>query len=578
MAKAKPPLPPGDDSTMEDAPPAPSQVPGSGNPTMPTQGDVMTGQPKGVTFAGLSPNPADAQDPRSRALANNPLTEAEGDQLPPVATLPPGVIPVDQFIAGRTGKTTSLGQGYRNFAGVVADGAGRIASGAERLVGLLPQGAASPIDPLNAIGPMIRGAARAAVPPTPTEMGRNIGLGATAALTGGLGAIPAGLAVAGGGILGGAAGGAVDTGTAQGGLQGGLQSVVPSILAGVTTGVTTKINELGGLRSAWDYARGVGAKQAAQQQTAADGQRLVSSLKSIPKLQYSPQPGAPPQPVFGSAKTVEDLRALAFDPVPGGELSQGQAILGNVMDTVDSQIKGVLGDAASTPRFLNPLHGVDGVPSEVSAPTYLPWDDARANLTRLGRMKAGDKTGELAQAYQESIRALQGKLSVLDPSGKAVGAFNQGQAVYEAGTATLNLLRKVLKVNKDTGSTELDTGQLFKSLSTAAAGRKGIAARLGYDGYQILSQVRPGWQPGTADVLAPQGGTIPLAGQIGQSVPGVSGAMQFGRGLTPPRFAGNVGPLPIGPAARAGLAVGPAAASGLITPELQGLPLPGRSQ
>ena len=409
-----------------------------------------------------------------------------------MASLPPGVIELEDAIRGQIGLSANAGkppaeQMYEDY----------VASPLTKLVSrVAPQ---NPFQMPSSFDPSApsTGVAKMIVPQNLTEAGiaaATAGAGGLVGKVGMTGAKAAGMRIF-GATLGGAAGkaaeeGEVSTGTlARGAGQGALAGVT-----GETIG--TGIN----------YARKVGMERALAKRDALDAGKVGQALQGNLKLKG----------VFGDVPpTPEGLRNLALgttpDPRnPGKVLGVGEARLKGYMDQQESivlsQLQQYKQRTGTDALFVDPL----------TPGSHISYDEARKALSKLGELSthksatvAGrDMTrGELKQLYAETVRAYQQKLSQVDP--KALQAFNDGQGVWEAGTTTLKLLSDAFK-KKTAGRVGFNTERLHDILGDR---EKMLTNKLGVQGFNDLATaLRLEGRMGQKDVLSPTGMAANLAG------------------------------------------------------------------
>jgi len=510
----------------------------------------------------------------------------------PAEAMPPGYVSAEDFLARRAGLSGSgiasaVTRGYKAVAepvtNILASGIAShpLAQGAQAGASWLTQGAVpQPADPreivkyagsqvplLNKLtgespvpagmGPAQFGA-EAIIPQTPTQaaiMAATGGAGGLAARAG-LGAWGAAGTRLGGSILGGAAGGAVDEegSPVLGALTGAAQG-----LLGEAVGAGVSI------------ARHAGVERATRIAQQADAVNVATAVGQIPRLQG----------VFAGMKNSKDLYDLALGEVqlPSGKItSQGLAKLSAAQEQNAAQIKALLEKRppgpdypvnpntmyGSEPPFRDPkIEGMragrfpDPLGKDPRNMEYLPWDEARLNLSKLREMAFPDTRSnplaptveglELKERYAKALRTFREYLTNYDETGQAVKLFEEGRQQYGAGRKVLDFLAEAFKRAGAKGPIEFNSDRLMKELNL---GRVEYAKALGMDGYQLLQRiVGRGEGPGYRDVFTPTGALAKISEMI--PLPGPAYArMRIGM----PELVGD--PLKMAPMARTAIDLG----------------------
>ena len=388
---------------------------------------------------------------------------------------------------------------------------------------------------------------------TPTQAGIMAGT----ALTGGAAqaARLPGLMQAGSRVMGATAGG-MGGGLAEDGARGGLVGAASGLISG-------GLGE--GIGATADYLRQVGVERAKRAVQADDARKMGEAIERIPKLKG----------VFGGIRDSAGLEDLAKGAeirkfADGREkvMLKGYARIADYVEQQDAAVQQMLQKAQQqygrTYQFPNALE-----PGK-----YTTWDEARHQLSELGRKAFGGIKGQpleptiagvdSKQLYAETSRLMKAQLQLADPSGAALQAFNDGQGVFEAGRYLLkDVLRPAFK-SKTMGvvgfNSEVVQGKL-------ADGRVKAMQKLGSDGFATVAPaVRLTPQTmGQADVYQPTGAAAALAGVV--PLPGAAYArVHVGRpALVSP---GGVNPLAMSPGSRQGIAMG---VDQLVGPGIQAL-------
>ena len=362
--------------------------------------------------------------------------------------------------------------------------------------------------------------------------------------------------------------GATAGGMAGGGLDDGTQGALFGAGAGLISGGLGE-----GIGATADYLRQVGVERAKRAVQADDARKMGEAIERIPKLKG----------VFGGIRDAAGLEDLAKGAeirkfADGSEkvMLKGYARITDYVEKQDAAVEAMLKKAQQqygrTYQFPNALE-----PGK-----YTTWDEARHQLSELGRKAYGGIRGQpleptiagvdSKQLYEETSRLMKAQLQLADPSGAALQAFNDGQGVFEAGRYLLkDVLRPAFK-SKTTGvvgfNSEVVQGKL-------ADGRVKAMQKLGSDGFNTVAPaVRLTPQTmGQADVYQPTGAAAALAGVV--PLPGAAYArVHVGRpALVSP---GGVNPLAMSSASRQGISmgvnqlVGPGASA--LGNSLQGIP------
>lgn len=438
---------------------------------------------------------------------------------------------------GASEQRTALSQAYTNrVAQPLTNALGDFITSVPQDVAAERLGLVTP-EPVRNAGRAIAGAV---IPQNLTQLGIDAGMLAGGGVGGALKlgrALTAGTSVM-GAVAGGAAGGAAETGDVKGALTGAGQGLVQG-------GMGTSATEL------YNYSRKLGVQRALKARDLMDAENTGAAIQANPKLKG----------VFGQVPTTpEGLRDLALGTIPdpknpGKVIGKGEAMLGQYLDQADAQITARIQQQESQygRKYLFPDPYTPG--------QNLPYDEAREQLTKLGRIAGKIKPqqeitiggqrlsgGDVKELYATTLRAWQQQLALIDSQApnlpSALTAFNESRAANEAAVATLDFLGKLFKGPKLADRVALNSDKAHDLL---ANNQKQLTNKLGVEGFNGLADAfRVEGKLGLRDVASPTG----MMSQMAGVVPGAAGAyMRFHVGA--PQLVGN--PLSLSRAATQGV-------------------------
>mgnify|MGYP001559220479 FL=1 len=316
--------------------------------------------------------------------------------------------------------------------------------------------------------------ASAVVPQDLTQAGIDAGViasgGALAPLKLGRGMQAAGRVM--GGVAGGTAGGALDTGTPQGALGGAARGAVQSGVGETAAGLR-------------DYSRTMGVQRAKRLIQDIDAKATGEALERMPSL-HGVYPG------IRDAAGLEDLtKGFVTVKLPDGREQSWAKYYKQLADFMDGQhatVQTMLDKAKQQGRdYRFPL--IKDEAGKDVAGAFGTWDESMKQFSDLGRRAFGGVKGQALeptiagvdskQLHAETRRLIQAQLTLADPSGAALKAFNDGQEAYAAGRAIVKNLRPAFGT-KEANRVAYNSDVVQRALSDK---RADLVKKLGPDGY-----------------------------------------------------------------------------------------------